>query len=76
VIGGGFSPSEVEEIRAGEGLQHMVWLYPATANISKQSGPPPADKIAAGAKKTLTKLGLVDGVSEGDFQPGIYDYMD
>jgi hypothetical protein len=76
VVGGGFSPTEVTEMRAVEGLEHLVWLYPATANISKQSGPPPAEKIAAGAKKTLMKLGLVNGVSEGDLEPGMYDYLD
>lgn len=76
VVGGGFSPAEVAEMCAVEGLEHMVWLYPATANISKQSAPPPAEKIAAGAKKTLTKLGLVDGVSESDLESGLYDYMD
>jgi hypothetical protein len=73
VVGGGFSPDELAEIRAVQGLERLVWFYPASRNISKQSAPPPAEVIADGTLKAMRKVGLVQGVSEGDVEPGVYD---
>ncbi|CAK4032739.1 Hypothetical predicted protein [Lecanosticta acicola] len=65
-VGGGFAPSELDEMRSVEELQRVPWLYPSAARraAGEQArgnlAPPPMDIILGRAKGAMKEKGLLD----------------
>lgn len=72
-VGGGFSETELEEMRAVDVLRTVPWMYPSAHKRPKTTGPPPIEMIVARAKEAFAEHGFVEG-GEDQVEVGLWDY--
>lgn len=71
VVGGGFSLSEVEDMRSVEGARDLVWVYLDKITQAGFSSADPMGVIARQTKKAFAERGFKKG-QEGDFKPSLW----
>ncbi|KAK4499205.1 hypothetical protein PRZ48_009718 [Zasmidium cellare] len=72
-VGGGFSETELEEMRAVDVLRTVPWMYPPANRRPKTNGPPPMEMIIARAKEAFVEHGFVEG-KEDQVEVGLWDW--
>lgn len=72
-VGGGFSDTELQEMRAVEILRTVPWMYPPAHKRPKTTGPPPMEMIIARVKEAFAEHGFIEG-KEDQVEVGLWDY--
>lgn len=71
VVGGGFTESEIEDMRCAEGALKIPWLYLDQATRDGFASSDPMGVIVQRTKKALLEKGFVQG-KEDEVVPGFW----